>query len=212
MNRNSWIFYDRVAKSIPFDLKGYNGEMSVYYGVNDDPMKVGFDSLPGLPFDINLSRGYPIVHARIENYEGSGYRMFCGWIQIVTSVYMDSHDKEKARSETFVSVDVAPAFQESDIPFASYGNLSQLFDAPCLNLGNYAELSWTADTFLTTVPVRSRDEEISWLLGFRWGYVENDIPDVKPALLPLEVTDEWIWNKHIAYLRKKYSSWRFKSL
>ncbi len=208
---NSWSFYDRVTKLIPFNLKGYNGKLSVYYGVNDDPIMTGFDSLPGIHFDINSCRGYPIIHARIEDYEGSGYRTFCGWIQIVTSVYLDSRDRKEARSETFTSADVAPSFHEADVPFATYGYLPQLFDAPCLNLGDHAELSWTADTFLTTVPIRSRDEEISWLLGFRWGYVENDIPDEKPTLLSLEVTDGQEWNKHAAYLRKHYSNWKFKS-
>lgn len=130
----------------------------------------------------------------------------------MTSVYLDSRDRKKARSETFVSADVAPSFHEADAPFSSYGYLPQLFDAPCLNLGNYVELSWTADTFLTTVPVRSRDEEISWLLGFRGGYVENDILDEKPTLLPLEVTDGQVWNKHLAYLRKQYSNWIFKNV
>lgn len=207
----NWSFYNKAAEIIPFNLKGYNGKVSVYYGVNDDPIKVGFDSLPGIHFNINLCCGYPIIHARIDNYAGSGYRMFCGWVQIITSVYLDSRDSRKARSETFVSDDSAPAFQEIEFPFASYGYLPQLFDAPCLNLGNFAELRWTADTFLTTVPVRSRDEEISWLAGFRWGYLENDIPDEKPTLLPLEVTDGQIWNKHVAYLRKQYSNWRFKS-
>ena len=157
---NSWSFYDSATAFIPFNLKGCNGTTSVFYGINDDPIRVGFDYLPNLPFDLNRSRGYPVVHARIEDYAGSGYRIFCGWIQIVTSIYLDSHDHEKARSETFVSVDIAPALEESDIPFAVYGYFPQLFDAPCCNLGRYAELQWTADSFLTTVPVRSRDEEI----------------------------------------------------
>ena len=207
----NWSFYESVTKVIPFNLKGYKGKVSVYYGVNDDPIRAGFDSLPQIGFDINLCRGYPIIHARIEDYEGSGYRMFCGWIQIVTSVYLDAGDNKKTRSETFVATDIAPAFEEAEMPFASYGYLPQLFDAPCLNLGDYAELRWTADTFLTTVPMRSRDEEISWLLGFRWGYIENDIPDEKPILLPLEITNEQIWNDHAAYLRQQYGQWRFKN-
>ncbi len=45
---NNWSFYDSVTGLIPFKLKGYNGKVSVYYGVNDDPIKVGFDSLPGI--------------------------------------------------------------------------------------------------------------------------------------------------------------------
>lgn len=208
---NNWSFYNQIAKLIPFSLSGYNGEVAIYYGINDAPVKVGFDSLTGLNFNIELCCGYPVIHARIENYEGSGYRTFCGWIQIVTSVYSNSHDKAKAQTEIFISVDIAPALHESDIPFASYGNLPQLFDAPCHNLGEFAELCWTADTFLTTVPARSRNEEISWLLGFRWGYIETDIPHQKPVLLPLEVTDAQIWNRHIPYLSKEYSKWRFKS-
>jgi hypothetical protein len=208
---SSWSFYDKVAESIPFSLKGYSGKVSVFYGVNDDPTKVGFDSLSGLNFDIDRSRGYPVMHARIESYEGSGYRTFCGWLQIVTNVYFDSHDREKSMPETYVSMDVAPAFQESDIPFASYGHLPQLFDAPSLNLGKYAELRWTADTFLTSIPTRSRDEEVSWLLGFRWGYIETNNPNEKPWLLPLEVTDFDVWNKHLPFLREQFNGWNFKN-
>ena len=207
---SNWSFYDRAAQLIPFQLRGYRGQVAVYYGVNDDPRKAGFDFLTGLNFDIDLCRGYPAMHARIQSYEGSGYRTFCGWVQIVTSVYQDSHDRAKAQTKTFVSVDVGPAFRESDMPFASFGNLSQFFDAPCHNLGEYVELCWTADTFLTTVPTRSRDEQISRLLGFRWGYIESDVPDQKPTLLPLQVTDAEVWNGHIPHLVKGYSRWKFR--
>ena len=209
---NSWSFYDNTIKSIPFKLQGYDGKVSIYYGVNDDPIRVGFDALPGIRFNIDACRGYPVIHARIEDYAGSGYRTLCGWIQIVTSVYRDARDSQQPRSETFVSADVAPAFDANDIPFATYGFLPQLFDAPCLNLGDHTELRWTADTFLTTVPVRSRDEEIAWLSGFRWGYIENDRPDEKPTLLPLEVTDQQIWNHHVDYLREQYRTWKFKTV
>jgi hypothetical protein len=208
---STWAFYDKATALIPFTLKGYNGKVAVYYGVNDDPIRVGFDSLTGLNFDIDQCRGYPVIHARIESYDGSGYRMLCGWIQIVTSVYLDSHDRENAHEKTFVSIDVAPSLDEANIPFASFGISPQLFDAPCLNLGNYAELRWTADTFLTTMPIRSRNEEISRLLGFRWGYTETNIPDQAPRLLPLEVTDTQVWNSHVPFLQKQYSDWRFRS-
>ena len=204
---NDWSFSNCAAELIPFKLKGYNGKVSVYYGVNNDPIRAGFDSLAGIHFDLQLSRGYPVIHARIENYEGTGYRMFCGWIQMITSVYRDS----QGHSETFISADTAPAFDGMDNPFAAYGYLPQLFDAPCRNLGNYAELRWTAHSFLTTVPLRSRDEEITWLAGFRWGYLENNIPDDQPILLPLEVTDAKVWNQHLAFLQQQYRHWRFKS-
>jgi hypothetical protein len=89
--------------------------------------------------------------------------------------------------------------------------LPSFFDAPCLNLGNNAELTWVADTFLVTVPVRSRQEEISWLLGFRWGYQEYDNPEENPVtVLPLEVTDGDVWNSHLSFLRGELEDWRFK--
>ena len=207
---NNWHLYDKAPVLIPFNLRGFNGQVAVYYGINDDPTKAGFDFLPGLGFDIDLCRGYPAIHARIESYAGSGYRTYCGWVQILTSVYLNSHDKQKAQTKTLFFVDMGPAFLDSDVPFVSYGNFPEVFDAPCYNLGENAELTWIADTFLTTIPTRSRAEEISWLLGFRWGYIENDIPDEKPVLLPLEVTDAQVWNKHIPFLMQEYSNWRFK--
>ena len=208
---NNTTFYRKPKKSIPFRLQGYQGKVSVYYGVNTDPQWVGFDTIPGINFDIQQSRGYPVIHARIEVYGGSGYRMLFGWIQIVTSVYWDSHDPKSGRSETFVSADIAPAFEPAGIPFAIYGYLPQLFDAPCLNLGSAAQLTWTADTFLTSAPMRSREEEIFPLMGFRWGYLENDIPGNKPVLLPLQVTDGEAWNQHVDYLRKQFLQWKFKT-
>jgi hypothetical protein len=204
------IIFDQPTKEIPFSLKGYHGKVSVYYGLNDNPQKVGFDSLLDIGFDPQLSLGYPVIQARIEHYGGNGYRMFCGWIQIITSVYRDSRDPQVSASQTFVSVDTAPAFDKTGIPFAVYGYLPQLFDAPCRNLGAAAELRWTADTFLTSVPLRSRTEEISWLAGFRWGYTENDIPGTKPSLFKLEVTAAQAWNAHLSFLHQQFRDWRFK--
>jgi hypothetical protein len=91
-----------------------------------------------------------------------------------------------------------------------HGNLPSVFDAPCLNLGDNDELTWIADTFMTTVPLRSRKEEIDWLLGFRWGYREYDPATGKPVeLLPLEVTDGRAWNQHLDFLRREFDTWAF---
>ena len=205
-----WSLYTRPAAVIPFTLAGCAGQVAVYYAANDDPRCAGFDALAGLPFDINLCRGYPVVHARIEEYAGTGYRTFCGWIQLVTRVDVASHHPAQALSVTSTSVDLAPSLEEAGMPWCSYGNLPQLFDAPCRNLGPSAELRWTADTFLTTVPGRSRGEGIAWLLGFRWGYTETDIPGQAPALWPLEVTGADAWNAHLPALRRAYPAWPFR--
>jgi hypothetical protein len=207
---DAWSLYERSAARIPFTLNGCGGQVAVYYGANDDPAKAGFDALAGLGFDMQLCRGYPVVHARIERYAGWGYRTFCGWIQVITRVDVTAHDPARAETRMTASVDLAPSLQASDMPFCAYGNLPQLFDAPCHNLGSSAQLRWIADTFLTTLPARSREEEIQWLLGFRWGYTETDILGRAPVLLPLAVTGPQAWHAQLATLRQAYPGWRFR--
>ena len=206
-----WSLYDRPAQVIPFTLNGHAGSVSVYHGQDDDPIRAGFDTIPSLGFDIALCRGYPVMHARIETFEGSGYSTLCGWIQIVTDLFYRPQDPDRQAPERSVSVDLLPTMQGAGVPFVTFGHLPQVFDAPCRNLGQYAELRWIADTFLATVPLRRRQEEVSWLLGFRWGYIEHDNPVQQPvSLLPLEVTDASVWNGHLAFLEKEFESWRFK--
>lgn len=206
-----WNLYDQFAASIPFTLRGYNGNVVVYYGVNDDPVKAGMDSIPGLDKVLDLTYGYPVIHARIQEYAGSGYRTFCGWLQVITSAYFDIQDGEMVQTNKIFSVDIAPTFGESDVPFFSSGFMPELFDAPCLNLGNHTELSWTADAFLVSIPIKSRDEGITRLLGFRWGYRENNIPDQKPTPFSLEITDTQVWNAHLPFLQKQYPNWKFNT-
>jgi hypothetical protein len=208
MNDDS--LFSHSSSAIPFSLRGRPGTIEVYYRANTDPILAGFDFLAGLDFNLDLCRGYPVIHARIEDYAGSGYRTVCGWIQIVTRVDRDSHDPARARTTTSTSIDIAPAFQELNLPFTCFGNLPQLFDAPCHNLGDSAELLWTADTFLTTTPLRSRSEAIERLAGFRWGYTETDNPAQTPVLLPLEITGPEVWNGHLPFLMLEYSNWTFQ--
>jgi hypothetical protein len=209
---SAWPFYDRPAALILFSLDGYNGKIAVFYGSNDDPARVGYDFLAGVDFDTNVCCGYPLMHARIEQYQGTGIRTFFGWIQVVTNVRRRAHPPDKVKPETSVFSDTCPALSASDLPFAMFGCLPQMFDAPCHNLGDSAELCWTADTFLTTMPIRSRDEEIAWLAGFRWGYIETDIPGQKPTLLPLEVTGAQAWNDRLPFLQQEYTHWKFKRI
>ncbi len=205
----TWSLHDKPVATIPFSLNGRGGSVSVYYGRNDDPVRAGFDAIPRLNFDINLCRGFPAMHAKINEYSGSGYRMLCGWIQIVTNEYFESHDEKKGKKS--FSVDVAPSMRDLGLPFASVGFPPGFFDAPCYNIGDHAKLRWVANTFLTTVPMRSREEKISWLAGFRWGYVEYDKPEQKPtSLLPLEVTSANAWNSCLPFLRKECKGWRFR--
>lgn len=207
---NGWSFYDRAALRIPFSLGEYPGEVAVFYAPNQEPARVGYDYLAGANFDPAWCRGYPVVHARLENYRGTGVRAFLGWVQVIASQYASSHDPQTAQTETFVTVDVAPSLADSGFPFYAFGSYPQLFDAPCRNLGDRAELVWTADTFLTTFPLRSQGDPVIRLAGFRWGYRETDLPDQPPVLLPLEVTTAQAWNQHLPVLAQSYPGWNFQ--
>jgi hypothetical protein len=191
---------------IPFEHNGRRGTVAVTYGVTEDPSVSGFDALPGMGFDLAQCRGCPTMRGVIDSYDGTGYRTLFGWIQIVTGVRTTSGKP----ADTDISIDKLPAMQDIATPFASMGNLPQIFDAPCSNLNGYDSLHWTADTFLTTVPIRTRDEEIRRLAGFRWGYTEHaDTVHHPIATLPLTVTAAQEWNALLPVLRKAYSGWRF---
>jgi hypothetical protein len=201
--------YQEATKRIPFTLNGCRGSVSVFYGANDDAVASGFDLLAGLGFDARLCRGYPVMRAWVDAYSGSGYRTLCGWVQIITDTFYDSYDAGAPQTGQTVSIDVAPAMSELAMPFAAFGSLPQIFDAPCRNLQGHARLKWLADTFLTTLPGRSREEEIGRLVSFRWGYVEYDKPEQKPvSLLPLEITEADAWNRHLPLLRTMCPAWR----
>ena len=204
-------YFPKAQKVIPFTLADRQGQVAVYYGPNDDAVKAGFDAIQGINFPVELCHGFPVIHARIENYAGSGYRTFCGWIQIITRMDFAADDVERTNPRRSCSLDIAPALEALRLPFAVFGVLPSFFDAPCLNLGDNAALTWIADTFLVTVPVRTRQEKILRLLSFRWGYREYANPEQNPVtLLPLEVTDAEIWNSHLPFLRKEFDDWRFK--
>jgi hypothetical protein len=150
------------------------------------------------------------MHARIEAFAGTGYRMFCGWIQVVTRECLADVAAGWEQAERTSSLDLPPTLGETGVPFAVQGPLPALFDAPCMNLGGCAALRWTADSFLTTLPLRSREEEITPLLGFRWGYCEYAPGSGRPVeLTPLEVTGIQVWKSHLALLRRDCAGWRF---
>jgi hypothetical protein len=200
-----------MQQRIPFTLNDRSGRVTVTYGPGQDPVQAGFDALPGLNFDLRLCLGYPVLQAQIDDYAGSGYRTICGWIQIITRECYGREDAERTNLLRSRSIDLFPAMHGAGIPWSVYGNLPGLFDAPCLNLGDNAELTWIADTFLTTVPLRSREQEIDRLLGFRWGYREYGPTAGKPVeLLPLQVTDGQAWNHHLDFLRQEFGAWTFR--
>ena len=67
-------YFPNAQQKIPFVLADRKGHVAVYYGSNDDPVKAGFDHIPGIHFPLDLCLGYPVIQVEIESYAGSGYR------------------------------------------------------------------------------------------------------------------------------------------
>ena len=201
---------DLPVRSIPFTLFGRRGQLAVRYGVTVDPEALGFDVIPGLGLHPEACRGYPTIHATLEHYRGAGYRTLCGWIQVITAERHRAGIAAAASPDTSIAVDQFPSMVGIDMPFAIAGFLPELFDAPCGNLNGYDRLRWTADTFLTTVPLRSRTEPIHRLAGVRWGYISDTTHKDRPVSpLPLEVTGGQAWNALLPLLRTRFPDWRF---
>src|SRR5579872_5729490 len=127
--------------ALPFRLRGYDGHVSVFYGENHGPHLTGYDAL-NLPFDLALTAGYPACRAEIA-YNGSGYRAFMGWIQLISN-----RDILAGAEET--SIDLMPIHQDMDSPFTVFGKAPTFFDAPA-NPDHETE-DWIADTFLVACP------------------------------------------------------------
>lgn len=183
------------ALVMPFHLRGYEGHVSVFYGVNRDPDRWGYGRL-GLPFPIERAIGFPVRRAEIA-YAGEGYRAVLGWLQVITVTDRDGERRS--------SVDVAPIHRESDTPFAKYGYLPTLFDAPGPNPPRSDE-TWVAESWLASVPDVARSRRVRAVLGFRWGYV---LTEGRAALLDLQVADANDWRRCRDVLGARYPGWQF---
>ena len=185
------------ALTLPFDLRGYSGKVTVFYGVNEDPEYWGFGLL-NLPFSLESIRGFPICDARVE-FSGSGYYGFMGWIQLITVQETDT-------GEVWVSVDQMPNQHGLELPFAEFGYLPTMFDAPGPNPPRSDE-TWLAETFLVACPDVARTREVEAIAGFSWGYI---LERMKPTVTPLEPLPLQRWNDHRSYLHETFPTWTFR--
>lgn len=183
--------------TIPFRIRGYDGQVAVLYWENQDPTAIGFDRL-NLPFDISITRGFPVFQASVS-YSGSGYNATLGWIQVVT---VDAIAPEAGHH---ASVDVAPIFRGTDSPFAAFGQTPTTFDAPGPNPPRTDE-HWVAETFLVACPDVARTRVIQPILGIRWGY---QLTAMEATPLGLEIATADDWERCAGVLRSEYPSWIF---
>ena len=186
---------EQPALSLPFHLRGYDGRVSVFYGVSRDPRATGFDLL-NLPFDLALTLGYPTLRATIA-YDAPGYRGYMGWIQLITN-------RDPANGAASASVDLLPIQAGGDFPFVPFGIAPAFFDAPS-NPDHETE-DWIADTFLAFCPDIARTRRVAALLGFRCGYA---LRERQASPLPLTASDAAAWDACLPTLRGQFPTWEF---
>lgn len=174
----------------------FAGQVDVFYGVNRDPQRAGFDTLH-IPLDLALTVDFPVCRATIT-YGGTGYRAAMGWIQTITH-----SDRDGAPDET--DVDLFPVQEAANSPFVTFGYAPTFFDAPANPTD--PDMTWTARTFLTVCADAVRTQRVGALLGFRWGYALRG-GQVTP--LPLRATTTAEWNDQALALQERYLHWEFK--
>jgi hypothetical protein len=176
-----------------FELHGRVGEVTVRYGVNDDPAYWGYPVL-GLPYDDNVACGFPVVEARVQ-YEGAGYHAFMGWIQVVRLTYGDS--------PLVVIIDRPPSLLDVDVPFLTMGPCPTLFDAPSTVWPN---AHWRADSFLVASPDAVMTKTVMPLFSFCWGYDSDEHGVVTPRLCERQALSTW--HDVRSLISEQHPAWR----
>ena len=183
-------------KQIPFTFYGQENLIEVIYKTNDNPAESGFDALK-LPFNMNFCIGYPTIHAAVKPMKNTGYRRYCGWIQLVERAYFSMEGLDLPdEHELFIDT------TERGLYFA-FGYPAELYDAPCYNLNGNVKGTWKAYTYLVDMPSRMNDDRVSFLAGFQWGYKESMANHkLEVSVLELEELDISQWHERVPFMRK----------
>ena len=147
-----------------------------------------------LPFPEKDTLGYPTIHLYFREMKATGYRRYCGFVQLI-----ERTETRKGAVRRELSVDVTPDFAEARIPYFSYGYPASLFDAPCRNLRDCDGLKWTAYTYLVEMPTRMNENTLRYLAGLSWGYTEDQSGVTEVQMLTLLKKEDW--EAHHAFLK-----------
>ena len=194
------VAHDPDTTMIPFRLRGVDGQVTVQYGVNEDPVRWGYSVLELKWFSPELVRGFPVMQATVE-YPAEGYAANMGWLQVVRYVVRDPGEEE--RQTVF---DVPPQLSETEAPYLAFGVRPTAFDAPSITA---QDVNWDADTFLVYTPDAVLSRVLRPICGFRWGYeVLGGIVEVNP----LSLADPDDWRRNLSDLRRRFSTWTFEDV
>ncbi|MCH5249961.1 MAG: hypothetical protein J1E98_08505 [Lachnospiraceae bacterium] len=182
--------------TIPFHLRNKENILTIDYREISSAAESGFSALK-LPFDVNECVGNPMLHAYFENLNLNGYERYCGFIQVIKrEEYPSINDEVPAK--VVYELDASEEMQEHKWPYFAYGYPAEFFDAPCHNLNNNEKILWRAYTYLVDIPSRMNNNQLLFLAGFSWGYIENIKGEVQ--LLDFEELSENDWLEHQKYM------------
>ena len=181
--------------SIPFQLRNKANYITVDYKAMENPEESGFGAL-NVPFDVKKCIGYPMIHAYFENLNLKGYERYCGFIQVIRREDFKTVDGTES-----VTVSYEPDCTDMIRPYFCVGYPADLFDAPCYNLRDSERVIWTAYTYLVAPPSRMNDNQLTYLAGFSWGYVEST--DGVEGILEFKVLSEADWEEHKKYIEQE---------
>jgi hypothetical protein len=142
---------DSIAVS--FELRGFDGLVTVDRLANEDPQRWGYRLLGHFPMEQPL--GFPVMWASVSS-PAKGYRAAMGWIQLV---YYGEETEERE-----VAVDQTPQYADSDTPYAIWGFCPRFFDAPSIQQSG---IRWVAEAFLATSPDTLMTKTVVPVSGFR---------------------------------------------
>lgn len=179
---------------LPFTLNGRPGRLALEYLPSDDIERTGFDMFDPSDFDPRLTIGYPTMRAWVHDYRGTGYRTASAFIQ-----WIDTRRGRRDPVETR-ELDRSGVFGDIGMPFFSYGYPANLYDAPAHNMHGAEWMSWVATTWFVTMPARWTDHEVRPILGFQWGY-EDDETGV--TTMPLRHLTNSSWNDSLRWLQRE---------
>ena len=177
-----------------FEFRNRQGVVAVQCGPVVSPTSIG------LTEDAD---GFPVCFAKVR-YPAEGYNAFFGWVQLVKSTDNLSQGKE-------FEIDPFYILEDSPSPYAFYGALPMLFDAP--SRSTRVEMQWTAHSFLAVTPfdqdlfAHLHNRRVVPIVGFSWGFeIDSDRRILIRSAEPLARSE---WSSHLPLLRRLYSTWRF---
>lgn len=188
--------HDLQHLRIPFTVPGRQpGVVSVEVEPGLDAQRNGQDLL-GLYDDLDVVKGYPILHAAVSSPQSRTYASLYGWVQITSE------------AEGVWEMDLYPMFKDVNSPFCMWGAEPTLVDAPSRASGT-KQLDWLARSFLCYTPDAAMTKHVVPILAFEWGWW---LEDYKPSVKLLQKLDVSSWNEHLELFRDSFPDWLFEQV